>query len=150
MSLFKYYIIQVLCSTMIVTSFTSAACHSGNSEGNGLWLLQTLSVDFHPIHVATSTLLPRPVIDSINLVCMLFLASLVSRPYFHAGSLWFIAYGTSTSCGPLILKGLMCSEQITGHVKLVPSCHISALLKAFHLFSDILSGMWSCDNVVTN
>ena len=58
---------QVLCSAMIITVFTSAACHSDNSEGNGSYLQPTLSVDFHPIYVSTDTLLSQPVIYSIVL-----------------------------------------------------------------------------------
>ena len=52
---------------MIVTVFTSAACHTDNGKGNGSYLQPTLSVDFHPIYVSTSTLLSQPVIDSIFL-----------------------------------------------------------------------------------
>ena len=58
---------QVLSSAMIVTEFTSAACHTDNGEGNGSYLQPTLSVDFHPIYVSTNTLLSQPVIDSIVL-----------------------------------------------------------------------------------
>ena len=43
---------QVLCSGVIVTAFIFAACYSGSSEGNGLWLQRALSVDFHPLYVA--------------------------------------------------------------------------------------------------
>ena len=58
---------QVFCSAMIITEFTSAACHSDNGEGNGSYLQPTLSVDFHPIYVSTNKLLSQPVIDSIVL-----------------------------------------------------------------------------------
>ena len=49
------------------------------------------------------------------------------RPYFHAGLLSLTVQ--ASHMGLRVKIG-------AGHVRLVPSCHISALLKALHLFSD--------------
>ena len=75
---------QVLSSAMIVTVFTSAACHSDSGEDNGTYLQPTLSVDFHPIYVSTNKLLSQPVIYSIVLDTVPS-QSCVARPYFTQG-----------------------------------------------------------------
>ena len=122
---------QILSSGMIVTAFTFPACHSGNGKGNGidngLWLQWVPRIDFYPIHGVTNTLLPWPVsrylvLDGVpSLICM-------ARPYFHAGSLLLKVQVPHVCC--LYWKWYTLRNIGTGHARLVPSCHISALLKA--------------------
>ena len=64
-----------------------------------------------------------------------YLVSCGQTLFLHRG---IITYSTSASHGPLTLKTITCYEQKigAGYVRLVPSCHTSALSKVLHLFSD--------------
>ena len=53
------WFVQVLQVEFCVMEWSSqpSRCHSGNGKGNGLWFQLALCIDFHPIYVATNTLL---------------------------------------------------------------------------------------------
>ena len=84
--------------------------------------------------------------------CFLVQSCVARLLYFHV-SRTIIAYSTSTSCWPLIAaesNNVLWAKRGAGHVKLVPSCDISALLKILHLALHLFSNMRLCDHVVTS
>ena len=117
---------QVLYFAMIVTAFTSATCHSGNGEDNRPWL-QLASNECKVCRLSpnkcsyqyTIVLTSNRLYNKPSFWYCSWLASCDQSLFSRSG---IIAYNTSTSCGPLILKKTTCSEQReAGHVRLVPT-----------------------------
>ena len=96
-----------LNSAMVVTAFSFTTSHSGNDVGKSLSLTSVSTQCRHSsnIHGYHNTLLSGTVIDSINVVWVLFLATVVScAEIMFSCRDCIITYYTSTSHGLLLTQ----------------------------------------------
>ena len=106
-----------------------------------------------PIYVPTKMPLSPLVIDSvINPVLDTvprLLANLVwSDPIFTYRH-YQLQYKYLIQATPTESNNGLCAKLRADHARLVPSCHVTALIKALHLFNNTSSDTWLYDHMVT-